>query len=268
MLPATKALSIATAGCNLRCKFCQNWQISQSRPEETSNKKFTHQQVVQKAILTDSKSIAYTYSDPIIFYEYMLETAKLARTRGIKNIMVTAGYINPEPLKELCNYIDASNIDLKGFNPEYLRTVCAQELPPLLEAIKISKANGVWVELTNLIVPTLNDDMGWIRKMCLWIKQELGSDTPLHFSRFWPMHKLKNLPPTPVETMELARNVALDTGLNYVYIGNVPGHEGNHTFCPGCKKALIKRRGYLIMENNLSGSRCKYCNHQIPGIWI
>ena len=268
MLPGSRSFSIATAGCNLPCKFCQNWQISQSSPEETSNIRFSCEQVVEKARNTNCRSIAYTYSEPIIFYEYVIDTAKLAKSRGIKNILVTAGYINPIPLKELCKYIDAANIDLKGFNPRYLREVCAQELGPLLEAIKIARQCGVWIEITNLIVPTLNDDMNWIKKMCFWIKEELGEETPLHFSRFWPMYKLKNLPPTPVKTMEEARRVAIDAGLFYVYLGNVPGHEGNNTFCPSCKKVLIKRTGYLITENNLTGSRCKSCGHEIAGIWM
>jgi len=268
MLPGSRSFSIATAGCNLRCKFCQNWQISQSRPEETSNTKLTCEQVVREALKTRSKSIAYTYSDPIIFYEYMINTAKLAKARGLKNVMVTAGYINTPPLKELSNYIDAANIDLKAFDNEYLKEICAQELEPLLKSIKIAKQSGIWVEITNLIVPTLNDNMDWIKKMSLWIKSELGEETPLHFSRFWPMHKLKNLPPTPVETLEKAREVAMKSGLHYVYIGNVPGSKGNNTHCPSCKNIVIKRAGYRIMENNLTGANCKFCGHSIAGIWI
>ncbi|MBN2096966.1 MAG: AmmeMemoRadiSam system radical SAM enzyme [Candidatus Omnitrophica bacterium] len=267
MLPATTAFSIATAGCNLRCKFCQNWTISQRSPEETDNIKMSPQEVVQAALKNHCSSIAYTYSEPIIFYEYMLDTAKLARAKGLKNIMVTAGYINEEPLRELCQYIDAANVDIKGFDEKYLRKICAQELAPLLQALKIFKEEGVHLEVTNLIVPTLNDDMKTIEKMCIWIRDNLGEDTPLHFSRFTPMYQLKNLYRTPTSTLEEARQVALNTGLNFVYIGNVPGHSAEHTYCPDCRALLIERVGYAIRQNNVVNGKCKFCGRTIAGIW-
>lgn len=267
MLPATSALSIATAGCNLRCKFCQNWTISQRPPEETDNVQMSPQEVVDLAVKNGCSSIAYTYSEPIIFYEYMLDTAKLARKRGLKNIMVTAGYINEEPLRELCKYIDAANVDLKGYDEKYLRKVCGQELGPLLKALEIFKEEGVWLEITNLIVPTLNDDIQTIKKMCIWIRDNLGPETPLHFSRFTPRYKLKNLYLTPVSTLEKAKEVAESVGLKYVYIGNAPGHPAEHTFCPDCKAVLIERIGYSIKQNNIIGGKCKFCNRPIPGIW-
>jgi len=267
MLPGSFSFSIATVGCNLRCKFCQNWQISQSRPEDTINHYLSCNDVVRKAEENRCRSIAYTYSEPITFYEYVIDTAKIAQSNGIKNVLVTAGYINREPLLELCNYIDAANVDLKAFDDKYLRDVCNQRLRPLLEAIKTMKDNGVWIEITNLVVPTLNDNMKTIRRMCAWIRENLGSDTPLHFSRFWPMYKLKNLPPTPVDTLKDAREVALSEGLHYAYIGNVPGDIGNNTFCPQCKKLLIKRTGYTIYENNITESKCRFCDYKISGIW-
>jgi len=267
MLPGTMAYSIATAGCNLRCKFCQNWQISQRPPEKTNNIELSCKNVVAKAKEQGCHSIAYTYSEPNIFYEYAIDTAKLAKKEGIKNIFVTAGFINAEPLNELCNYLDAANVDLKGFDKKYLRDICAQELGPLLEALLIYKKRGVLLEITNLVVPTLNDDMKTIKKMCIWIKENLGKETPLHFSRFWPMHKLKNLYPTPLETLIEARNTAMESGLKYVYIGNIPHRTSNNTYCPNCKKLLIERKGYLVIQNNIVNSRCKYCSEKISGIW-
>ena len=267
MLPGSLAYSIATAGCNLRCKFCQNWQISQMPPEKTNNIKLSCGDVVKKAREKGCRSIAYTYSEPTIFYEYAIDTAKLAKKEGIKNIFVTAGFINPEPLNEACNYLDAANVDLKGFDKKYLKEVCAEDLEPLLDALVIYKKRGVWLEITNLVVPTLNDDMKTIKKMCIWIRENLGAGTPLHFSRFWPMYKLKNLYPTPIETLIEARNTALGAGLKYVYIGNIPHHTANNTYCPNCKKLLIERKGYTVTLNNVTGSSCKYCSEKIPGIW-
>ena len=197
MYPGSKSFSLATAGCNLRCKFCQNWQISQEYPENTFNRYLPCERVVGLAVEHSCRSIAYTYSEPIVFYEYMFDTATIARKRQIKNVWVTAGFINTVPLERLCSVIDAANIDFKGFSDDYLRDVCGERLKPLLAAIKTTKESGVWVELTNLLVPTLNDDPRMIQDMCSWIVENLGSDTPLHFSRFWPMYKLKNMPPTP-----------------------------------------------------------------------
>ncbi len=267
MLPGSKSFSIATAGCNLRCKFCQNWQISQEYPENTSTKYLSCENVVKLAKKYNCRSIAYTYSEPTVFYEYMVDTAKIAKMNGIKNIWVTGGFINPAPLEGLCDVIDAANIDLKGFSDKYLKEVCNERLKPLLEAIKLTKKRGVWVEITNLVVPTLNDDPNMIKDMCLWIKENLGADTPLHFSRFWPMYKLKNLPPTPLKTLKTAENIARNAGLHFVYIGNVPEDPGNNTYCPSCKKVLIHRVGYFVLENNIANSKCKFCGYEIAGIW-
>ena len=267
VLPASGSFSIATAGCNLHCKFCQNWDISQRKPEELDFRLLLPEDIVNLAIKYKCKSIAYTYSEPIVFYELVEDTAKLAKRKGLLNLMVTAGYINEEPLKELCKYIDAANVDLKGFTPEYYQNVVYGDLSTVLNTLKIMKENGVWVEITNLIVPTLNDDPQTIRKMCKWIKENLGPDVPLHFSRFYPMYKLRNLPPTPVSTLEKAVNIAKEEGLNYVYIGNVPGHPMENTYCPKCGHILIKRRGYMILENNIIDGKCKFCGNPIPGIW-
>ncbi|MBN1354586.1 MAG: AmmeMemoRadiSam system radical SAM enzyme [Candidatus Omnitrophica bacterium] len=267
MLPGSKSLSIATAGCNLRCKFCQNWQISQERPENTFARYLPCNEVVKQAKVNNCRSIAYTYSEPTVFYEYMLDTARIAKAQNIKNVWVTGGFINIEPLDELCGAIDAANIDLKGFSDKYLSEVCSERLEPLLATIKRAKEKGVWVEITNLVVPTLNDDMYMIKDMCIWIKENLGTDTPLHFSRFWPMYKLKNLPPTPLETLRTAKKTATDCGLNFVYIGNVPEERSSDTYCPGCHKKLIQRVGYFVLGNNIVNSACKFCGYKIAGIW-
>lgn len=267
MLPASGSFSIATAGCNLRCKFCQNWTISQAGPEEVRSIYLDPADVVKKTLESNCASIAYTYSEPIIFYEYMLDTARLARESKIKNVCVTAGYINPEPLRLLAKYIDATNIDLKAYDDVYLENICAQRLPPLLSAIKLFRDSGVWVEITNLVLPTLNDDMKKIKEMCYWIKKNLGPDTPLHFSRFSPMYKMTHLPPTPVSTLEEARRIAMEAGLNYVYIGNVPGHTGGNTYCPECRALLIERKGFVITRYQLRGNLCRFCSREIAGVW-
>ena len=267
VLPASSSFSIATTGCNFDCKFCQNYEISQARPEETANFDMPAELVVAAAKRTNCKSIASTYVEPTIFFEYMYDIGVLVRKEGILNVCHSNGYINQKPLKALCKVLDAACIDLKGFTEEYYRNLTEGTLQPVLETLKTLKGEGVHVEIVNLIVPTKNDDADEIRQMCLWIKEELGSDTPIHFSRFYPMYKLKNLPPTPVPTLERARRVALDVGLEYVYIGNVPGHEGENTYCPRCKELLIQRIGYRILRNNLAGGRCRYCSHPLPGIW-
>lgn len=267
VLPQSKSFSVATAGCNLHCKYCQNWQISQSPPEDTENYNLPPEQVVQKAIETKCKSIAYTYSDPIVFFEYTLDTAKIAHEHKILNVLVTAGYINQKPLLEWCPYIDAANVDLKGITDEFYRKMSNATLQPVLDTIITLRQQKVWVELTNLIVPTWNDSEKDIRALCQWIMNHLGPDVPIHFSRFWPMHQLKNLPPTPLETLVLAWEIAQAEGLHYAYVGNVANHPGNNTYCPHDKELLIKRQGYTILENNIIHGKCKTCQTSIAGIW-
>jgi pyruvate formate lyase activating enzyme len=266
-LPGTTAYSIATSGCNLRCKFCQNWEISQRRPEEVDYVYLEPQDLVKHVLESGSPTIAYTYSEPTIFYEYMLETAKLARAQGIKNIMHSSGYINEQPLRQLAKYLDAANIDLKAFTNDYYVKMSEATLEPVLKSLKVLKEEGVHVEITNLVLSGYNDDKDSIMKMCLWIRENLGQDTPIHFSRAFPMYKLLSLNPTPVETLEKARQIALDCGLKYIYIGNVAGNPAENTFCPRCKKIVIKRTGYTILENNLENGKCKFCGEEIAGIW-
>jgi len=267
MTPGAAVYSIATAGCNLTCKFCQNWEISQASPGSTRNADLPPEAVVTRALEKGCSAIAYTYSEPSVFFEYMLDTAKLARSRGLRNIWVTGAYINPAPLRELAPWIDAANIDLKGFTDEYYRTVCGGRLQPVLDAIVLAAELGVLVEITNLIVPTLNDDLKRIGEMCAWIKEALGPDIPLHFSRFHPQYRLQKLPPTPLETLRRAHRTALDCGLRYVYTGNVPHDEKSNTFCPQCRLLLVSRRGYFVKVNRISGGQCPQCGFAIAGIW-
>ena len=267
LLPGSTSFSIATAGCNLRCKFCQNWEISQAAPDDTINYDLPPDGVLDMAKKAGSRSIAYTYVEPTIFYEYMLDTAKLARKEGILNVYHSNGFINPGPLKELCKFLDGANIDLKGFTEDYYGGMSQGRLAPVLGTLKTLKAAGVHVEITHLVIPTQNDDAETVRKMCAWIKAELGPETPLHFSRFYPLYKLRNLPPTPVPTLERNRKIAVEAGLEYAYIGNVPGHEGERTYCPGCGKLLIFRQAYSLGEINLNKGKCKFCGKPISGIW-
>jgi pyruvate formate lyase activating enzyme len=267
VLPSTTSFSLATVGCNFQCKFCQNWEISQASPEDVYSYDIPPEMIVKKAKEVGAHSVAYTYVEPSIFYEYMVDICQLVKKASLLNVCHSNGFINPEPLKNLCKVMDAANIDLKGFTEAFYRDVCNGELNPVLETLKTLKKEKVHLEVTNLVIPTQNDDLSGLKEMCLWIKKELGADTPIHFSRFYPLYKLRSLPPTPVSTLEKARNTALSSGLEYVYIGNIPGHEGEHTFCPKCKKLLIQRIGYMVGENHLKGGKCKYCGKPIPGIW-
>lgn len=266
-LPGTTALSIAAAGCNFECKFCQNWQIAQFRPEQVKSYTLLPHQVVKLAKEQGSPTIAFTYSEPVVFYEYMYDTAKIGRSQGIGSVMISNGYINEEPLLELCKYLTAVKVDLKSFSEKFYREVCSGELKPVLKTLEQLKKIGIWYEVVVLIVPTLNDSEQEIREMSRWIRERLGSNVPLHFTRFHPMYKIKNLPPTPLSTLERARKIAQEEGIYYVYLGNVPGHEGEHTYCPSCKKILIKRTGFFILENNLKGGKCSFCKQPIPGVW-
>ena len=265
--PGSTSFSIATAGCNFACLNCQNWEISQTSPTQTRNFEASPEKVVSQAIREQCKSIAYTYTEPITFFEYMIDTATLARQRGIKNIMVSNGYINQEPLLELCKVIDAGNINLKSFDPVTHLKLTAGNLNPVLETLKTFKAQGIWLEITNLIVPDWTDNFDHISKMCDWLVKEGFTDNPLHFSRFTPQYKLTRLPSTPLQTLTRAKDIALKAGMKFVYIGNVPGIGGEDTYCPNCKILLIKRKGYEIEQNLISSNRCPKCQTTVAGRW-
>jgi len=266
-LPGTSAFSLAAAGCNFDCKFCQNWRIAQFRPEQVEHHALSPRQAVDVCKRNKCPTIAYTYSEPTVFYTYMYDVAKMAREAGIGSVAISNGFINEKPLRELCKQLTGVKIDLKSFSEKFYREYCSGKLGPVLETLLRLKDRGMWFEIVVLLIPTLNDSREELNQMCSWIKTNLGPDVPLHFSRFHPMYQIKNLPPTPVKTLEMARNIALEAGLHYPYIGNVPGHEGEHTYCHSCNKVLIRRVGYTIVENALDGVRCKFCHHTIPGIW-
>jgi pyruvate formate lyase activating enzyme len=267
VLPGTTSLTVSTPGCNFRCMFCENWEISQALPEEVYGYDIPPQIVVNKAQATRAQSIAYTYAEPTVFYEYMLDTAYRAKEAGLLNVIHSNGFINQAPLRNLCKVLDAANIDLKGFTDTFYRELSSGELEPVLETLKTLKRENIHVEITSLLIPTKNDELSVLREMCLWVKRELGADTPVHFIRFYPLHKLKKLPSTPIATLEKARAVALSCGLQYAYIGRVPGHEAWNTYCPHCKKMVIQRTGYMIGEMHLKAGKCGFCGRPIAGIW-
>jgi pyruvate formate lyase activating enzyme len=266
-LPTAPALSLATAGCNLRCLYCQNWTISQVAPDEIEHDDLPPEAAVIYAHMSNAPVIAYTYSEPTVFYEYMLATAQLARRAGLLSVVISAGFINPDPLRELCANVDAIKIDLKGYDEEFYREVCGGELAPVLEAIRTIHASGTHLEIVNLVVPTLNDDLEQLRALAQWVARDVSPDVPLHFSRFHPQYRLTNLPPTPVETLERAREIALEEGVRFVYLGNVPGHPGNNTTCPTCGEVLVAREGFAVSEYHLRAGTCAFCGEPIPGVW-
>lgn len=265
--PGSRAFSIATAGCNLSCLNCQNWSISQTGPENTRNYDLMPDAVVKEAEKHKCRSIAYTYSEPVTFYEYTFESAVLAKRAGIKNIVKSSGYINAEPLKKWCTVIDAANIDLKSFNDNTYIRLSGGKLQPVLDSLKIFKESGVWLEITNLIVPSWTDNIDEIGEMCKWLSENGFRDTPLHFSRFYPTYKLEQLPPTPLEILTKAADIAHSEGLKYVYIGNVPGNEKANTNCPSCGNTVIERQGFTVTLNNINNGKCNKCGAPVSGIW-
>jgi len=266
-LPGTPILSLATVGCNLHCRNCQNWEISQANPEETPAHELSPERLVKVAAEEHCKAIAYTYTDPVVYYEYALETAERARAAGLRNVLVTAGYVNPAPWRRLMKLTDAANIDLKFFSDRLYRDVCGATLEPVLTALEIAREEGVWIEVTNLVIPTFSDDRAMIRKMCRWIRERLGETTPLHFSRFYPRYRMQNLPPTPTQTLLDARAIATEEGLAHVYLGNVLTDDGETTFCPGCGAKVIERVGYRVRPPRMDGGKCRACGHAIAGVW-
>jgi pyruvate formate lyase activating enzyme len=265
--PRSRSFSIATAGCNMNCLFCQNWQISQAKPENTRFMKLNPKDVVLLALQNNCESIAYTYTEPTIFFEFMRDTAKVAKKNNMKNVWITCGYIEEEPLRELCTYIDAANVDLKGFSEDFYRTYTTGKLKPVLDTFKILKEEGVWIELTNLLIPGANDSPQMISNLCAWIVKELGTGVPVHFSRFHPDYKLLDRPPTPVKTINRAVETAQGYGIKYVYAGNVAGSTYESTYCPNCGKKIITRYGYYISDIHIKDGKCEFCGTRIDGRW-
>ncbi len=288
--PGSTSYSIATVGCNLRCLFCQNWEISQwpkgkrplqdevnpeapdpvcpqmeAAPHRIIGEHATPQQIVDVAVRSGAKSIAYTYTEPTIFYELSYETAALARVRGLKNVFVTNGFISEPALRQISTVLDAANVDLKFFTDDSYRRICGARLQPVLEAIRLYRQLGVWVEVTTLVIPGLNDSEEELRQIAKFVRS-VGPEVPWHVSQFYPAYKMVDRGRTPVGTLRHAREIGLETGLRYVYEGNVPGEGGEHTYCYVCKALLINRYGFFIRRNRVRESRCPECGTPIDGV--
>jgi pyruvate formate lyase activating enzyme len=267
-LPGSAAFSLATSGCPLRCKFCQNWEISQSSPEDFPDSGFiSPEAIASSAASRQAPVIAFTYNEPTVFTEYFTDIARIAKNQKTRCVLVSCGFMNPEPLSEMCEVLDAIKIDLKGFSEDFYRKVCSAELQPVLRSIKQIRKSRVHLEIVNLVVPTLNDSEKMLQSLAEWVMGELGPDVPIHFTRFHPDYQLLNLPPTPVATLDRAREIAMKQGIHYAFVGNVPDHPGNHTYCPYCGKIVIRRDSFFIQEMNLKGGNCKFCGKPIAGTW-
>ncbi|MEW6526808.1 MAG: AmmeMemoRadiSam system radical SAM enzyme [Spirochaetota bacterium] len=266
-LPGNDALSVATAGCNFSCKFCQNWQLSQSQPEELDSQYITPNNLINQAKKHKTPVVAFTYNEPSIQYEYIYDTVQIAKKYDIACVIISNGYLNKQASEMLYPLLNAIKIDFKSYSQKFYSEICGGNLSPVLASIELAKKKNIWLELVNLVIPTLNDNPEDIKAMAHFIKTHCGSTTPLHFTRFYPIYKLKNIPPTPVSTLERCRDIALAEGLKYVYIGNVPGHSTNNTYCHNCGKPVIERSGFYTTTNKLKAGKCPYCNTAIPGIW-
>ncbi|MBD3334561.1 MAG: AmmeMemoRadiSam system radical SAM enzyme [Candidatus Eisenbacteria bacterium] len=264
--PGTPILSFGTAGCNLGCKFCQNWDMSKARAEERRGMEVTPEQVVELAQQERCPSIAYTYNDPVIFGEFVVDVSRLARARGIKNVMVTAGYITREAREEVFQNIDAANVDLKAFSERFYRKLTLAELAPVLDTLQwLRNETDVWIEVTTLLIPGWNDSDDEIRREVGWILDNLGDDVPLHFTAFHPDYRMTDIPRTPRETLLRARSLAQEAGLKYPYVGNVLDDDGSTTYCPGCRRSVITRNWHSVTTNRLQDNRCPHCRTEIAG---
>jgi pyruvate formate lyase activating enzyme len=266
--PGTQAFSLATAGCPLHCKFCQNWELSQARPEDFDVRFTPPEDLVHSAEDSRAPIIAYTYNEPTVFTEYLTDIARLSRTQRFDNVLISCGFMNQEPLTEMCSVLDAIKIDLKGFSPDFYQRVCGAELEPVLRSIKQVADSGVHLEIVNLVVPTLNDSDSMLTGLVKWVLDEVGPDVPIHFTRFHPDYQLLNLPPTPVATLEKAYDIAKTHGIHYPFVGNVPGHPGNNTYCPACGRVVVARTGFFVTDLHVtSEGKCEFCGQAIAGVW-
>jgi pyruvate formate lyase activating enzyme len=266
--PGSTAYSIATPGCNFHCRWCQNWEISQVRREKqlVTGIATMPQQIVATALRFDSRSIAYTYTEPTVFFEYAYDTARLAHGIGIRNVYVANGYMTAEMLELFQPYLDAASVDLKAFRDETYRRYVGARLDPVLDSLKRMKALGIWLEVTTLVIPGINDDPAELRDAAQFISQELGSDTPWHISRFYPAYEMTDVPATPTETLRRAWNLGMREGLKYVYVGNVADNGYQSTVCPGCRRVLIRRNGFAVLANLVRNGRCPDCGASIAGV--
>ncbi|KAF0215614.1 MAG: pyruvate formate lyase activating [Geobacteraceae bacterium] len=270
VLPGSRSYSIATVGCNFRCLHCQNYSISQPGPDtlKISGTELAPEDIVRKAVASGCQSISYTYTEPTVFFEYAFDTAVLAHQAGLKNVFVTNGYITPEALAHIRPYLDAANIDLKGYSEKYYHEVVHAMLSEVLDSIVEYRRLGIWIELTTLIIPDWNDSDEELQGIARFIAEKAGVDTPWHVTAFYPTHKLTDRPRTPAATLRRAGQIGLDAGLRYVYEGNVPGEGGENTFCPGCGELLIRRYGFNIEDNRIKDGKCPKCQTIIAGVGI
>ncbi|NIO00775.1 MAG: AmmeMemoRadiSam system radical SAM enzyme [Candidatus Latescibacteria bacterium] len=265
--PASAAFSLATTGCPLSCKFCQNWEISQASPEDYDTRFIPPEKIVNATTDHRAPIIAFTYNEPTVFTEYLTDIARIARKQNIASVLISCGFMNEKPLEEMCDVLDAIKIDLKGFSEDFYRRVSSAELKPVLRSIKQVHKSGVHLEIVNLVVPTLNDSKKMLTDLVKWVMGELGADVPVHFTRFHPDYQMLNLPPTPVATLEQAYEIAKANGIHYPFVGNVPGHPGNNTQCPACDKVVIARTGFFVTDQHIKSGRCEYCDEPIAGVW-
>jgi pyruvate formate lyase activating enzyme len=264
--PGTTCLSFGTAGCNLGCMFCQNWSISKARKDDLRSEPWTPERVVELAVECGAPALAFTYNDPTIWAEYAIDVAREAHARGLRTIFVTNGYIGPEAREEVYAEMDAANVDLKAFTEEFYQRRTLSHLAPVLETLEwLAKRGTTWVEITNLLIPGLNDDASETRKLAEWIAHHMGLDVPLHFTAFHPDWKMTDRPRTPPETLARARKIAQDVGLHYVYTGNVHDPEGQTTYCPGCEEPVIERDWHAIRKVRMNGAACEICGTRIAG---
>ena len=266
-LPGSEAFSLATSGCALHCRFCQNWEISQAKPEDYRVEYTPPSAIVQRSEQRHVPIIAFTYNEPTIFTEYLLDIAHEARKEGLRSVLVSCGFMTQAPLAQMCESLDAIKIDLKGFSEEFYEKVSSAHLEPVLRSIKQVHRSGTHLEIVNLMVPTLNDSDTMMKGLIRFVLDELGPDVPVHFTRFHPDYQLLNLPPTPIDTLDRAWRLARDEGMHYAYVGNVPGHPGNSTYCPHCGKIVIHRRGFFVLDMHLKDGKCAYCGTPIAGVW-
>ncbi|MFH1681929.1 MAG: AmmeMemoRadiSam system radical SAM enzyme [Candidatus Eisenbacteria bacterium] len=267
-LPGTSILSFGTAGCNLGCKFCQNWTTTKAKADAVRTKRVTPEEVVRIAIDEGCGSIAYTYNDPVIFGEFVIDVSRLARAEGLKNVLVTAGYVTEEARADVFRFADAANVDLKAFTDAFYKKYSLARIEPVKETLLwIRRETSVWLEITTLLIPGLNDSQEEIRAECAWIRQNLGAGTPLHFTAFHPDYRMNHLPPTPHATLRRARSIAMEEGLQFVYVGNVLDAEGQTTSCPGCGAVLIERDWHSVRANRLREGACPDCGTRILGVW-
>lgn len=268
-LPGSKAFSIATPGCNFRCAFCQNWEISQMPrvTKQVTGREAAPEAIARAAQRAGCASIAYTYTEPTIFAEYALDCAAQARDLGLKNIFVSNGYMTPEFIEMMKGLIDAINVDLKAGRGEFYRKISGAALEPVLANLKLLRRAGIWLEVTTLIIPGLNDSDEEIRWVAHYLRDEVGPDVPWHISRFYPQYRMADVMPTPVSTLERAWQIGQEAGLEYVYVGNLPGNHTESTFCPACHHVVIERSGYSLGRRNLPGGKCGHCGTAIAGVW-